>query len=543
MPPRSFRALFASATLVVLNAVSARAQSYARLDLGGFLEVGGEAERYARVLQVAGMVPLTPWSIEPFSPTQMAMLRPTAPHPWASRFAAPSDSARLWLLRPAARLIANSAYPYQVGNGPTWSGRGFTGEVQAGVAAHWKMVSLQLAPLAFAAQNADFALAPNGFTNERRFADARFPSNIDAPQRFGDGAYARFVPGTSSLTLDTHGFVAGLSSAPQRWGPSRDYPLVLGPNAGGFPMLYAGTSTPVNLWAIQAHARLVYGELGQSSFAPPDTGERRRFAAGVVGVITIRGVPGLEIGGSRFIHRPWDDINRNAFERPFSGVISGGRSKINQRDENQTASVFVRWAVPAAKAEFYGELYREDFPGAFHQGTGTLVEKPDDLSAFTLGFQRVFVFDNQHMRVIRGELVNGETSHQESLERGFNRPQPPYVHGLELQGHTSNGLILGSPEAYGGAAWRIGLDDYTSAGRRSFGIERSLRFDWLPTLPAIHPRIEPDVIYALRGEYVRFRGAQEIGITVLPAIDLNRNLVAKHDVFNLTVALSARGWH
>ncbi|HVX40763.1 MAG TPA: hypothetical protein VHB25_14430 [Gemmatimonadaceae bacterium] len=527
--------------------VRAAAQVRSQLDLGGAsIEVGGEEERYLRVLQIAGKAPLTPWTVQPFSPTQTAALRKLGPNPWESRYDSTSREHAASVLRPKARVIGNSTFPFQDGPGPTWAGRGLTGEVEGGIAARWTVVHFQLAPTAFLAQNLSFALAPNGRTGDQRFGDARFPLQIDAPQRFGSKAYGRIDPGESSLSADALGLFVGLSSAAQRWGPDREFPLVLGPNAGGFPEAFAGTSKPLDLWLFRVHGRVVYGELGQSAIAAPVLGERRRFGSGLVGTILPRGVPGLELGGSRFIHEEWPagGLTLHSFTRPFSaaGNLLGSSSADNPRTENQVASFFARWALPSAKAEFYGELYREDFFGKFHRAPGSLIEKPDDYASFALGFQRVFVSNEHHIRLVRGELVNGEISHQERDARGFTIPLPPYIHSVVTQGHTVNGLILGSPDAYGGSGWRLGVDDYTSSGRRSFTFERSLRFDWLPGTATGTSLVHPDVIYDVRAEMLRFAGRRDIGITLIPAVDLNRNLVAKHDVLNLTAAVTVRGW-
>ncbi len=524
------------------------AQKPTRLDLGGTIEVGGEEERYLRALQIAGIAPLTSWTIQPFAPSEVRALRTLKANPWAERYdsAAIITSAGAGLLRAKARIIGNSGFPFQDGGGPTWAGRGFTGELQAGAWAHWKDLSLQLAPLIFESQNAAFPLAPNGFSGNQRFADGRFPNNIDAPQRFGDKAYGRFTPGTSSLAFDFHHLLVAASTAPQRWGPAREFPLVLGPNAGGFPVVYAGTSEPVNLWLFRLHARVIYGELGQSAFIDTVAGTNKRLASGLVMSLMPRGVPGLEIGASRFIHHPWTGFPNSAeLARPFSGIISNNLpgSDLNQHFENQNASVFARWALPSARAEFYGEMYREDYPGGFHVAASTLVEKPDDYSSFTLGFQRATTATPHHVRVYRAELVNGQTSHQERGQRGFTSPHPTYIHAAEREGHTLDGLILGSPEAYGGEGLRVGVDDFTPSGRRSIGLERSLRLDWLAGQPVdTAVLLHPDVIYDVRLEWLRFRGASDVGITLIPAIDLNRNLVASHDVFNLYAAFTIRGW-
>ena len=539
-------AVFVLAVAIVEPATT-HAQLAPRIDLGGSVEVGGEEERYLRVLQIAGLAAPTPWSIQPFSPSQAKELRSIiAPHPWRTLFDTAvidrvydANDPRARLLDSRVRLIGNSSFPFQDGAGPTWAGRGVTAEAQGGVAAAWNRLSLQLAPLAFVAQNADFALAPNGQTGSLRFADPRFPLAIDAPQRFGSGAYARIEPGTSSLVFDVRPIVFGLSTAPQRWGPARDYPLVLGPNAGGFPMAFLGTNEPVNLWLFQLHGRVVFGELGQTDFTAPVDGETKRNGSGVVLTLLPRGTHGLEIGVTRFIHRPWDGVlDWTSLSRPFS------LSRHNLDLENQMASVFARWALPNARAEFYGEFYREDFPGRFHQAL-SLVEKPDDLASFTIGFQHVLALEGNRITVVRAELVNGETSHQERDERGFAIPVPPYVHGEVTQGHTENGLLLGSPEAYGGAGWRLGLDRFTPSGRRSLTLERTLRFDWLPGVgpdSAQAPLVHPDVIYDVRAELLRFDGRRQYAFTLIPAIDLNRNLQAGHDAFNLLAEISVRAW-
>src|SRR5674476_606612 len=234
------------ALLLLSGARSAVAQIAPRLDLGGTISVGGEAERYLRALQISGAVPLYPCTVQELTPAEDRRLAPRGAHPWSDRFSADSGRRIRWL-RPSVGAALNSAFPFQDAVGPAWMGRGVTGEVQAGVAAQFGRLRLQLAPVAFLSQNASFTLAPNGLTGDAQYADSRFPNQIDHPQRFGDKAYGRVDLGTSTLALDLPGVALGVSNAPQRWGPASDYPLVLGPGAGGFPHAYLGTSKPINL--------------------------------------------------------------------------------------------------------------------------------------------------------------------------------------------------------------------------------------------------------------------------------------------------------
>jgi hypothetical protein len=533
--------LLSAALAAVLPAPAASAQQQRPgLGTGGLLEPGSEEERYLRALQVAGLAPSTPWSIHPLSRAQVSGLRATASHPWTPRMSAASAGATL--LRPAGQLVLNSSLPVQVGNGPAWTGRGLTAQLQWGAAVALGPLHLQLAPLAFMAQNAGFDLAPNGLQGDARFADPRYPQMIDAPQRFGDGPYARVLPGSSAMSVEALGAVLAMSTLPQQWGPAREFPLVLGPSGGGFASVQLGTSRPVDLWLAKVHGRVVYGSLGQSRWSPSAEFGSRRLGSGVVALLTPRGIPTLELGATRFIHQPMPTGTLTAamLRRPFSGGLNLGGVAENVAYENQVASLFARWNFPRARLELYGEAYREDFPGRLHEAP-SLVEKPDDLMTFTLGFQRVLAASSTGMRVLRGEIVNGELAHHERNERGFVMPLPPYYHTAVTQGHTADGRFLGSAEAYGGAAWRLGMDRYTAAGRRSITVERALRMDWLRDGRDGNAPARPDVYYAVRLEQLRFARGAEYGVTVIPGVNLNRNLRPGNDVFNLAVALSLTG--
>ncbi len=540
--PRSYVVVSAFVVGACIAVPTTGAQIAPRLDLGGAIEVGGESERYLRMLQLTGTVPVSPWTALPFAGSAERSLLPRGPHPWQSRFLAttPDSDAFQWL-RPTASTTVNTTFPYQGAAGPVWTGRGATAAIQGGMAGRWGRVSLQLAPIAFIAQNAAFVLAPNGATGDARFGDARFPFNIDYPQRFGESAYGRLDLGSSSVALDLGAVSAGVSNAPQRWGPAREYPLVLGPGAGGFPHAFVGTAAPIDIRIAHVQARLIAGTLAQSAFSPAPADRSQRVASAAVVGISPRGLDGLELGFARFFSSTEPATIRQIL-RPLSlrGLVGaiGDTITDNLPNENQIASAFFRWALPKAGVEVYGEWYREDFPGDLRK----LLIKPDDLSSFMVGFQRMLVASPRRHRVARFEIVNGELSHQERGQRGFAAPFPPYLHFQVLQGHTQRGLPLGSPEAYGGAGWRAALDDYTERGRVTVALERALRFDWLPGQPTTATRVRPNVLYGVRLEMLRFVGRRDYTVTLVPAIDLNRNLLPGVERFNLHAAARVRGW-
>jgi hypothetical protein len=535
--PRYARAIFLLGALCVVPVVSA--QDATGLDLGGGLVANGEAERYLRVLQLLGVVPQHPVAIRPWNRQEMKRLSPTGDHPWAARFSTPVHSTSgsgLQILRASARVTWNTGVP---GNdGAVWFGRGLTLDGSAGVRYTSGPLDLQLAPLAFVAQNQAFALAPNGYSGAAALGDPRFPGNIDLPQRFGTSAYARVDLGNTRISIDTRAVAVGFSSAPLAWGPARDEPLTLGPNGGGFPHLYAGSGEPWPIGIGTLHVKLIAGRLGQSAWSPVTSGDQSRFLSGVVATVVPRGVPGLELGFVRTAMLMWHDATWRSVFHPLSGVVSnpvGGTANVGT--ENQYGSAFARWALTPSGFEVYGEYGKEDFTGSLR----ALALKPDDLGNLLLGVQRA-IRTGRGVRVFRVELVNAELSANERGQRGFDDPIPPYIHTGVLQGETVNGLLLGSETAYGGAGWRIASDEYTANGRCTWSLERRLIMDWLPVTPPPQG-FAPEVRYTLGLDVLRFRGRlAEIGASVGLSYTFNQNTVLGQDAVGLQTSVRWRGF-
>ncbi|HVZ48622.1 MAG TPA: hypothetical protein VG916_07555, partial [Gemmatimonadaceae bacterium] len=118
-------ALAAGATLAAPRAAQAQWQGPSRIDAGGDLQVGGEAERYLRVIELAGLAPQQAWTIRPLAPPALF-----GNHPWSDHWngAASGDSAGPGLqwrwLRPSAVGALNTTFAYNVLPGPAWDGRG-----------------------------------------------------------------------------------------------------------------------------------------------------------------------------------------------------------------------------------------------------------------------------------------------------------------------------------------------------------------------------------------------------------------------------------
>ena len=491
------------------------------LDLGGAPLPGGEEHWYAR---------------------NLALLGATAPDPWRER-RAPTDSSRAprtlaWMvLRPDLQLILNTDRPWGRNDGVVWAGRGVTVAAQGGLAGRWGAVRAQIAPVAFWAQNARFDVLPNGRTGPLAFGDPRFPEAIDLPQRFGDAPYGRVDLGDSELSITHRGFIGGVSSARQIWGPARDYPLVLSTNAGGFPHLFTGTARPLITPLGAMALRLIAGRIEQSAWSPVQSGVRGRFTSALTASLSPRGAPWLTLGGNREVQGPWPTagLTLDRVLRPFQGVLSDNTGTINANSENGFVSVFLHATFVPDGLELYAEMSREDFANDLRW----LVQKPDDLSAIVFGFTKAWAPDGVRLRTIRAEVVNGELAPHERLQRGFTVPIPPYTHAKTRQGLTSRGQLLGSPAAYGGAGWTLEWGDVTPRGRTAVALERLLQLDWQRVAGNA---ARPQVTYAVRVERLRFGDRSDLTLSVTPTLTLNANLMPRHDVMGLSALVRWRGW-
>jgi len=528
---RSFAAL---ATLCVCTARLLAAQGAQPLPVWGEVFVGTEAESYLRDLQLVGAVPLYPWSLRSFSQGEVVRLAPRdTTLPWARRYAFGGNRhARFALLRPAVTARWNSAFPFGTNDGAVWAGRGLTGAIEAGVAAAYGPVSVTVAPLAFRAQNAFVSLMPTGDTGRLAFRDSFF-FGIDAPQRFGDRPYGMVDPGQSTIRVDAIGLAGGFSTANLAWGPAREFPILFGNNAAGFPHAFLGTSAPVDLRVVRLHAQIVWGKLYESAYAGDTAAGGLRFGAGALVVLTSVYVPGLEIGVARFTHRLWrgggptlEDLLvplRNQFRTNAALTLK----------DNGLASAFFRWVLPRSGFEVYGEYGRDDY----NQSLRDFVEEPDHIGGYTVGFAKAFRV-GPIIRVFRFEVQNLQFSVL-AQGRGW---APFYTNGSIPQGHTNRGQVLGSYAGLGGAGALAALDIYHPRGRWTFSWSRVLRRQRGGFAATGQPDPKGlDVVHTLGANALLFRGRYDITAGLTGVYEFNRDF--GHDVFNLNVTLGMRlGW-
>lgn len=517
--------------VVTLGVGSAPAQDGGWADL----HAGGELDRYLRYLQSLGLVPAYPWGARAFSAVELERLAPPdTGHPWAGRYrfrgAASGESVLSWV-SPRASIRINTAFPYGYNDGPLWQGRGVTLALDGGFAARVGVLSASVAPSAFMAQNAAFRVLSNGQSGDLAYGDGTLWYAIDRPQRFGAGAYARLDPGQTMLRVDWRSVAIGVSTANQFWGPATEFPVILGNNAAGFPHLFVGTARPVDLWLVKIHGRLLWGRLTQSAFAAETASGGVRLGTGLVAVIVPRGLPGLELGVTRFSHRPWPgQLPSLAY---LLNMFRGrqGPGEVNSPSENQLASAFFRWVLPRSGFEVYAEYGRDDY----NLDLRDFIEEPDHIGGYTLGFRKAVPRAGHRLLAVRAEMQNLQFSR---LSQG-RAWVPFYTHAGVQQGHTQLGQVLGSEAGVGGAGSTVAVEAYSPSGRWTWSwtrLVRQHRGDFL--FGGVEDPRALDVQHALTVERVAFRGRYDLWGRASLVYEFNRDFGS--DALNLHLAIGVR---
>jgi hypothetical protein len=498
--------------------------------------VGSEWEQYVRVAQVAGAVALQPWMVRELDPRQWSKLFPRDTSlPWSDVTPGAERSfcgkhVRAFVLAPNGQLIYNSSFPITYNDGAVWAGRGVTVVANGGGSVSAGPFTLTVAPIFFSTENERFTLAANGLTGDGRFADWLSPGRVDLPQRFGDRAYSQIDPGQSSARIDLFNIALGVSTANQFFGPATDHPIILGNNAAGFPHLFVGSSTPMRLWRLGSmHGRVFWGKLSESRFSPLASSGYSRLGSGIVGVFQPSGIPGLELGGTRFFHllQTRFTLNKTELLRPLGAHETGTPQDQVSVADNQLGSLFARLVLPNDGVEVYGEFGHEDYNRDLREFFFFL----DHDSAYLLGLRKLWRGDGT-ITSVRAEVLNSRVTH---IALSSNQALW-YEHTAVLQGHTNGGQALGSAAGHGGGGSVLAVERYGRRGRwrvewqrMEFGQART------PSEPPSDP-FRGDIAHMLGASVLRFGPRADVDIGVTGVYEFNRYL--ERDAVGLRTSVS-----
>ncbi len=444
----------------------------------GVIEInalGSPEDDLARVAELAGGIEPEPRLIRRGGAREETVCA-GAEFPWPS-FGAPrvaepdavrhGPSVRVLPLRLAS--VWNSTYPSGDNDGLLWAGRGLSQLLALGVDGRWGPFSAAIAPEVTWSENRAFELVPNGRTGTLRFANAFYPNAIDLPQRFGVGPFAAWGPGQSYLRVDGWNVGAGISTENLWLGPGVRNSILMSNAAPGFPHVFVGTSRPGDILIGKAEAFLFWGRLERTRFVANPT---HPLVNGLVLTYEPRWIPGLSLGAARVFVQRWDHLTWRKWLSVFQSLDKKGLASEypggENPNDNQIASLFMRWVFPESGLEIYGEFAREDYNWSWW----STAREPDWSAAYQLGLQKVFRAGTRLVR-FGAELTNLQVL----LGLGSPRGLPVYyTHGSDLD-LTNRGQLLGAWIGPGGDSQTIACDVFHRGGRIGGYLERVRRND------------------------------------------------------------------
>lgn len=301
-------------------------------------------------------------------------------------------------------------------------------------------LSIQLQPELIYAQNQKYDQNPSKSWN------------TEFIERFGEGAYTRFFPGQSSVRLNFGAFSLGASTENIWWGPGQFNSLLFSNNAFGFPHLTLNTRKPAKTFLGTFEGQLIVGKLQGSGLANTnvdDLIDDWRYLNGITFSYQPKWVKGFFFGISR-VFQQYESFMGNSFSDYFQ-IFDGFQKKdkyengndsgkFDQEGRDQQLTLFGRYVIPKAKAEFYFEYGRRDH--AYDWRDAML--NPEHARAYLVGFNKLIPLKQENALLIRSEI----TQQQESINILVRYPGTGGSlnwsgHGVVRHGFTNFGQMLG----------------------------------------------------------------------------------------------------
>ncbi len=353
------------------------------------------------------------------------------------------------------KTFRNNEYGRGYNDGPVWKGEGFTFELHAGFTGRYGKLSYTLNPVVFYSFNDLFSI-PNLQANTSEWAYP-FTNRIDWVQRYGDDPFAKFHLGQSELRLDVGKFLASIGTQNYSLGPSIFNPIIMSRQAGGFPHARFGLkptflSSKENIAKVEAN--LMFGLLKESDYFDNDSDNDNRYFNGLFLAVNPSFLPELTIGFNKVLYKQTRFFEgTDIFSTLFivdDGVLNGDTLSPNDAFD-QMASLTIEWNFPEVGFRAYAEFAKNDFTsdGA---GLRPSAVEPEHSRGYTIGFEKFLQNKKGVEFIVSYEHTNLSIGHQPW------RPTPPfYAHGINRQGYTHDGQIIGAGIGPGGNSDHLGL--------------------------------------------------------------------------------------
>ncbi|MEP5614131.1 MAG: capsule assembly Wzi family protein [Cyclobacteriaceae bacterium] len=353
------------------------------------------------------------------------------------------------------KATKNSRYARGYNDGPVWKGVGRNIEMHGGLSGKTGKLTYTINPVFFYSKNKFFSI-PDLQPSTTVFAYP-YSSQIDWVQRYGQGVVGKGHPGQSEVRLDVGKVVASIGTQNYSLGPAIYNPILLGRQAGGFPHVRMGMkptylSSKKNIAKVEAN--VIYGLLKESEYFDNDPDNNNRYFNGLFFAFTPSILPELTIGFNKVLYKQTRYFQGRDLISPLfiidDGVVDGDTLSPNDAFD-QMASISLEWNLRESGFRAYVEFAKNDFTS---DGAGlrpTAVE-PEHSRGYTIGFEKILKNKKNTELVISYEHTNLSIGHQPW------RPTPPfYAHGINRQGYTHDGQIIGAGIGPGGNSDNLGI--------------------------------------------------------------------------------------
>lgn len=357
----------------------------------------------------------------------------------------PQEDGFNWL-DPFSKVSYNSGYARTYNDGAVWKGKGATVETHFGFQGKKGKLSYTFYPLVFFSQNSSYTLVDHrGSLNPLNY-QLTVGGGIDWVQRYGNDAFFAFHPGQSEVRLDLGKFISAVSTQNYSWGPSRFNPIMMSRQAGGFPHLRLGLKPfDIKLGKFKAgrlEFNMLYGLLKESDYYDENEDNNGRYFNSFSLSYEPSFLDGFKIGINKVLYKQTRYFAMEDIISPFyiidDGIVDEVTLSVNDTFD-QLASFTFEWNLKEAGFRAFAEYAVNDF-------SGIIYIEPEHSRAITVGFEKTIETKD-------GRVVNILYEHS-NLTRSSSflyRPEPPYyIHGVNRQGYTHNGQILGAGIGPGG---------------------------------------------------------------------------------------------
>ncbi|MEX1211382.1 MAG: capsule assembly Wzi family protein [Balneolaceae bacterium] len=369
----------------------------------------------------------------------------------------------------------NSRIPYSENNAAAWYGRGHSLEWSGGVWLTSRFLTLSLQPQIVWQQNLDFLtprFVPTNSDGEPRYIAEGIGTSLDAPFRFGPNPFWTTDWGYSSIRLHAGPVEAGYSSEPQQWGPATRYPLTMSAHAPGVHHAFVGTRRPVRIpWVGRIQFKWMVGYAQESGYFDGSTAGEKRMLNALHASWSPPFLEGLTLGVIRAYHiNESDGFQWSNVLSMFDAIQKVSLSDTNPDSDgvggnrNQVASVYARLHMPEARAEIWGELFREDHSYDLRD----IANEPHHNSAWAIGFRKASDGPWADFYVTHLEITNLAITMTEMVRHQAYY----YTHSAVRHGHTNRGQVLGAAIGPGSTSQYLGLEGYRGNWRVGTFLQR-----------------------------------------------------------------------